>query len=165
MLESRAKDTSVNLSFLPGDLHLIQSDDGLFILTMAGKKILSTKSEPHALHKFNTLRMELEHRFPAREVSAETKAELLQKEVAASVLDEGRPILPTARITTPALFEIETALRSYCEAVLNSDLAECSKGHYINNADNFVRWLKGDFDPGSRVARPRRRDKTEQDLA
>lgn len=36
MLEFRAKGTSVNLSFLPGDLHLIQNEDGLFILTIAG---------------------------------------------------------------------------------------------------------------------------------
>jgi hypothetical protein len=155
----------VNLSFVPGDLHLTQSDDGLFILTIAGKKILSTKSEPYALHKFNTLRTELEHRFPARELTAETKAELLRNEVAASVFREERPVLPTAQVATPTLFEIETALRSYCETVLKSDLSDHSKADYINGADNFVRWLKGDFDPGSRVARPRRREKTEQDLA
>jgi len=147
----------VNLSFIPGDLHLTQSDDGLFILTMAGKKILSTKSEPYAIHKFNTLRTELEHSFPARELAAETKAELLRNEVAASVLREGRPALPTAHIATPTLFEIETALRSYCETVLKSDLSEHSQSDYINGADNFVRWLKGDFDPGSRVSRKPRK--------
>lgn len=141
----------MNLSFPPGDLHLIQSDDGLFILTMAGKKILSTKSEPYALHRFNILRAELEHRLPAKEQSTEEKAELLRKEVSESVFHRQRKQPTEARTTAAVLFEVEAALRSYCDAVLSSDLTEHSQADYIRNAENFVRWLKGDFEPGSRV--------------
>lgn len=142
----------MKLSFPPGDLHLTQNAKGFFVVTMAGKEILSTKSEPYALHKFNVLRIELEQQFPTSEPTAETKAELLRKEVAESVTrghEIGQP--HKTRMATPALFEIETALRGYCEAVLTSDLSEHSQSDYINGADNFVRWLKGDFDPGSRV--------------
>ncbi len=76
----------MNLSFLPGDLHLYRSDDGRFLVKMAGEEIMSTKSERSALAKFNSLRKELEERFPAREPTAEEKAELLQREVKDSLL-------------------------------------------------------------------------------
>jgi hypothetical protein len=142
----------MNLSFLPGDLHLTQNAEGFFTITAAGKQILLTKSESYAIHKFHTLRIELEHRFPARELTAETKAELLLSEVAESVLREPRMRQPKTRIATGVLFEVEAALRSYCDAVLESDLSEYSHDNYIRGADNFVRWLKGEFDPGSRVA-------------
>jgi hypothetical protein len=152
----------VNLSFLPGDLHLTQNEKGIFILTMAGKEILSTKSEPYAIHKFHSLRIELEHRFPARELTAETKAELLRNEVVGSILrqhrtGEQKTSAVVSRVTTTVLFEVQAALRSYCDTVLNSDLSEHSQADYITGADNFVRWLKGDFDPGSRVVRGRKK--------
>src|SRR5438128_1357803 len=76
----------MNLSFLPGDLHLSQSTDGLFIVTMAGQAILSTKSQRSALAKFNDLRAELEKKFPMREPTPEEKAELLQREIKDSLL-------------------------------------------------------------------------------
>jgi len=145
----------MNLSFLPGDLHLSQDAEGFYILTRGGQKILSTKSEPFALHKFHALRTELENRFAARrEQSAEEKAELLRNEVTDSILRIGEQKKPvaSARISTATLFEVQAALRSYCAAVETSDLSESSQATYINMADNFVRWLKGDFDPGSRVA-------------
>jgi hypothetical protein len=76
----------MNLSFLPGDLHLYKSESGLFIVKMAGQEILSTKSPRSALTKFNRLRAELEERFPAREPTPEEKAELLQREINDSLL-------------------------------------------------------------------------------
>lgn len=76
----------MNLSFLPGDLYLYKSQDGLFVVKMAGQEILSTKSQRSALAKFNSLRAELEEKFPAREPTAQEKAELLQKEVNDSLL-------------------------------------------------------------------------------
>lgn len=71
----------MNLSFVPGDLHLSKSDDGLFIVKLAGQEILKTKSQRSALAKFNSLRTELEERFPARELTAAEKAELLKREI------------------------------------------------------------------------------------
>jgi len=76
----------VNLSFLPGDLHLSKKADGNFVVSMSGKEILSTKSQRSALSKFNALRTELEKKFPSREPTPEEKAELLQREINDSLL-------------------------------------------------------------------------------
>jgi hypothetical protein len=56
----------------------------------------------------------------------------------------------TPLIARPALAEVETALRAYWSALDDSELSEASKGIYMNGADNFVRWLSGNFVPGSR---------------
>lgn len=71
----------MNLSFLPGDLHLYQNQDKIFVVKLAGQEILLTKSRRSAVTKFNSLRAELEKRFPAREPTAEEKAALLQREI------------------------------------------------------------------------------------
>lgn len=76
----------MNLSFLPGDLHLYREESGMFIVKMADREILSTKSKRLALSKFNSLRTELEERFPAREPTAAEKAALLQQEINDSLL-------------------------------------------------------------------------------
>jgi hypothetical protein len=76
----------MNLSFLPGELYLFKSENGQFIVKIAGREILATKSQRSALAKFNSLRTELEKRFPAREPSPEEKAELLQREIKDSLL-------------------------------------------------------------------------------
>lgn len=76
----------MNLSFLPGDLHLSRMANGLFVVKMADQEILSTKSQRSALAKFNALRAELEKKFPTREPTIEEKAELLQREINDSLL-------------------------------------------------------------------------------
>jgi hypothetical protein len=76
----------MNLSFLPGDLHLSRNSDGLFVVKMAGQEILSTRSQRVALARFNSLRAQLEKKFPTREPTAEEKAELLQREINDSLL-------------------------------------------------------------------------------
>jgi glyoxylate utilization-related uncharacterized protein len=45
----------MNLSFLPGDLHLSKNADGNFVLKMADREILNTKSERSALAKFHSM--------------------------------------------------------------------------------------------------------------
>jgi len=76
----------MNLSFLPGDLHLSKNAEGLFVVTMAGQEILKTKSQRSAISKFNHLRSELERKFPAREPTREEKADLLRREINNSLL-------------------------------------------------------------------------------
>lgn len=76
----------MNLSFLPGDLRLSKSGDGHFVVTVSGQEILDTKSQRSALAKFNSLRAELEKKFPSRQPTAEEKAELLQREINDSLL-------------------------------------------------------------------------------
>lgn len=76
----------MNLSFLPGDLRLSKSGDGHYLVTMGGQEILNTKSQRSALAKFNSLRAELERKFPLRPPTAEEKAELLRREINDSLL-------------------------------------------------------------------------------
>jgi hypothetical protein len=147
--------TQMNLSFLPGDLHLSQDDEGSFVLRLAGHEILNTKSQRAALTKFNALRTELEMKFPVREPTAEEKAELLQREIKDSLLQHNfgsreKDTLAAPQLSTAALFEVEAALKAYYAAVETSDLTQSSQATYIDMANNFVRWLRGDFNPGSR---------------
>jgi hypothetical protein len=54
-------------------------------------------------------------------------------------------------ISAEALHQIEEALRRYRVKVEASRLTNTSKHTYILHAEHFVRWLKGDFEPGGRV--------------
>lgn len=76
----------MKLSFLPGDLHLSRNTSGLFVVTMCGRELVSTKSERAALAKFNAIRAELELKFPMREPTQEEKLQLLQNEINNSLL-------------------------------------------------------------------------------
>lgn len=58
----------------------------------------------------------------------------------------------SARISTPALSEVQVALKTYYSALETSELSQSSQATYMDMAENFVRWLKGDFTPGSRKA-------------
>lgn len=50
----------------------------------------------------------------------------------------------------PATFvEIKRALTEYCNEVGSSDLKPGSQAMYIDHANNFVRWIAGEFDPGA----------------
>jgi hypothetical protein len=57
-----------------------------------------------------------------------------------------------ARISPSAMAEIQTAFKAYCEVVRNSELSLSSQATYVDMVNSFVRWLKYDFEPGSRVA-------------
>jgi|SRR5271165_986158 len=47
---------------------------------------------------------------------------------------------------------IDELLRLYADQVQRADLSLTSKSIYIDNARYFVRWLHGEFQPGSRGA-------------
>lgn len=49
------------------------------------------------------------------------------------------------------LSQVDAALKEYCQVVLTSDLSAASQASYIDHADNFVRWLRGEFNPGARA--------------
>ncbi len=145
----------MNLSFLPGDLHLSKNAEGFFVLKMAGQEILNTKSERSALAKFHSIRAELEQKFPMREPTVEEKAELLQRAIRDSLVQHSfgsraKETISSPQVSTTALCEVETALKAYYAAVETSDLTQSSQATYIDMANNFVRWLRGDFNPGSR---------------
>lgn len=52
-------------------------------------------------------------------------------------------------ISASALSEIESALKEYGDAVLASDLNPTSQGIYLDHAADFVRWIRGEFQPGA----------------
>ncbi len=54
------------------------------------------------------------------------------------------------RVSPSAMAEVQSALNDYWADLDASDLSEASKGIYMANADNFVRWMRNDFTPGSR---------------
>jgi hypothetical protein len=145
----------MNLSFLPGDLHLSKNAEGFFVLKMAGQEILNTKSERSALAKFHSLRAELEQKFPMREPTVEEKAELLRREIKTSLVQHNfgsreKEATAAPQLSSSTLSEVQTALQAYFDAVENSDLSQSSQATYIDMANNFVRWLSGDFNPGCR---------------
>lgn len=145
----------MNLSFLPGDLHLSKNAEGFFVLKMAGQEILNTKSERSALAKFHSIRAELEQKFPMREPTMEEKAELLQREIKDPLVQHSfgsreKETMAAPQLSSSALSEVQTALKAYYDAVENSDLSQSSQATYIDMANNFVRWLSGDFNPGCR---------------
>lgn len=76
----------MHLSFMPGDLHLFQGQDGVFIVKLAQQEILATRSRRSALSKFNALRAEFEKLFPVSEPTKEERAALLQREINNSLI-------------------------------------------------------------------------------
>lgn len=54
-------------------------------------------------------------------------------------------------ISAEALTEVESALRRYAKLVLDAKYSQWAEAEYIDRADMFVRWLKGEFRPGSRA--------------
>ena len=57
----------------------------------------------------------------------------------------------TEQISHDALVEVKSALRRYRMAIGKTQLADTSKDTYLLHATNFVRWLEGDFEPGSNL--------------
>ncbi len=74
------------MSFLPGDLHLIQSDDGTYRITISGREVYQTRTRKLAISRFNDLRRQMETLFPSRELSAEEKASMLREAIGDSLL-------------------------------------------------------------------------------
>jgi hypothetical protein len=76
----------MKLSFLPGKLYLDPAEDGSLRITLDGEEVFRTRSERAAVSKFNTLRQEMERRFPPRELSVEQKAEIFRQMVKDSLV-------------------------------------------------------------------------------
>ncbi len=52
-----------------------------------------------------------------------------------------------------ALQQVKDALEKYRRAVEPTDMQPSTKRTYLLHAENFVRWLDDDFDPGATVRR------------
>ena len=57
------------------------------------------------------------------------------------------------QITAEAMNEVEAALKRYEQDVKVAGLAPSTEATYLLHAQNFVRWLKGDFVPGAKLSR------------
>lgn len=54
-------------------------------------------------------------------------------------------------ISPECLSQVRKALEAYREEVEATNLTHDTKGTYLRHAESFVRWLDGDFEPGSKV--------------
>ena len=66
-------------SFIPGDLHLTEAEDGSHVVVIQGSEIFRTRSQKAAAAKFNEFRREMETKYPAAEMTPEEKAEMSRK--------------------------------------------------------------------------------------
>ena len=69
----------MKLSFIPADLHLSDSEDGQFVVSIQGREVFRSPNRKKALAEFNALRKDLEARFPAHGIPPEERRELLQR--------------------------------------------------------------------------------------
>jgi hypothetical protein len=76
----------VKLSFFPGKLFLDCDEDGTHRVTLEGKEVLRTRSQRAAAAKFQSLRKEMESRFPPHEPTQEEKAETFKRAIADSLV-------------------------------------------------------------------------------
>ena len=70
------------MSFIPGDLHLVQEGNGENVLTLGSSEIMRTRSEKKAIARFKELRSEMEAKYPARELTPEERAAMFQAAIA-----------------------------------------------------------------------------------
>jgi hypothetical protein len=68
-------------------------------------------------------------------------------ESSGAVKEKGRYSM---RVTSKALQEIESAFRDYEREVESSNMTGSTKHTYLLHAENFLRWLKDEFVPGTR---------------
>gem|GEM_PF-2680771 len=60
------------------------------------------------------------------------------------------PAVPGSRVRPETLDEVRAAFERYRAEVMSASLADSSRRTYLVHAENFVRWLGGDFQPGRR---------------
>jgi hypothetical protein len=85
-----------------------------------------------------------------REPTADEKAQLLQHEIAVSIVVTVPVQARSPRLSASAMDEVKKAVNLYYTDVETSDLSLSSQATYIDMVNIFVRWLNGDFTPGSR---------------
>jgi hypothetical protein len=73
------------MSFIPGDLHLLTNENGEHVVTLAGSEVMRTRSGKKATERFKELRSEMEKKHPARELTSEERAAMLQAAVAEAI--------------------------------------------------------------------------------
>ena len=57
------------------------------------------------------------------------------------------------KVSPSALREVRDALRQYELTVVATEMQWSTKNTYLSHANNFVRWLADDFEPGATIGR------------
>ena len=78
----------MRLSFIPGDLYLVDDAEGTFTVTFRGEVILKTTARKAAVAKYESIRKDLESQFPQPELTPEEKADLFRKDVLDSMVGQ-----------------------------------------------------------------------------
>ena len=68
----------MHLSFLPGSLNLSKKGD-IYVITIEEEEVRVYKSEKAALKKFHAIRLDMEKKYPAAELTKEQKQEALKR--------------------------------------------------------------------------------------
>jgi hypothetical protein len=55
------------------------------------------------------------------------------------------------KVSANTLREVEEALDRYRKEVVAAKLARATEKTYLLHSENFVRWLKDEFEPGARL--------------
>jgi hypothetical protein len=78
----------MNLSFLPGELYLSKTTSGDYVIKIQGEEVFTTRNEKKAIIKFNTLRKEMESKFPPHEITPEERKAILQRMIMHQMMGE-----------------------------------------------------------------------------
>jgi hypothetical protein len=78
----------MNLSFLPGELHLSKTTSGDYVIKIQDEEVFTTRNEKKAIIKFNTLRKEMESKFPPHEITPEERKAILQRMIMHQMMGE-----------------------------------------------------------------------------
>ena len=99
-------------------------------------------------HQIGTKKKRSNRSTPSRPFTFSLNGHMMHGKMATQAI----PLNSRYRISAAAMSELESAWQEYPAAVAASDLSQSSQATYVDMANNFVRWLTGDFDPGSRKA-------------
>jgi hypothetical protein len=72
-----------------------------------------------------------------------------------------KAVPPEPVISEQALKEVKLAHYQYYKEIMRSALSETSKEMYVDFSDKFIRWLYGDYKPGTYHIMDRRPPKSE----
>lgn len=78
----------MKLSFLPGELHLSKTMGGDYVIKIQGEEVFTTRNEKKAIIKFNTLRKEMESKFPPHDITPEERKAILQRMIVHQMMGE-----------------------------------------------------------------------------
>lgn len=66
-------------AFIPGNLHLSETEDGFHVVSRNGGEVFRTRSEKAAASQFNKLRKEMEADYPAAPLTQGQKEEIFKQ--------------------------------------------------------------------------------------